>query len=297
MTPERTLAVVVVNYNSAGLVSNLHRSLAATRGTFRMYVVNNSPSEDLDAWLSSLPVARNVSTVVVEPGRNLGFGAGCNEGIRCAQRDGHRYAWLLNPDAEVMELDFPQFWRDVDSARDAVLWATRVQAGDSVRDGVSHLSLWTGRVRPRPGPRTVSFANGNSVVVHIDRFTKIGGFASDYFLYFEEPDVSMRLNGRSTVVPVLTSAAIRHDGGGSTGSRRGSSRSATTALHANRSAIIFFRRWLPWRLPIALVARTGLTVLRLPRSPHLAIAGARGLLAGCRSTLSPRQSHDRQAVG
>ncbi|NKY39472.1 glycosyltransferase family 2 protein, partial [Cellulomonas septica] len=275
MTEE--IGVVVVNYASGTHTLALLESLRGRDGIGPVVVVDNSPEPDPST--RAIEAVAGVDVTVVRPGRNIGFGAGNNVGLRALHDRGVDVAWLLNPDARVLAFTSGAVHDALRQAPDEVVLGTSVRASDRTREGVSGLSGWTGRVCP-PERAWVTFVNGSSMVVRVRELLALGGFDESYFLYCEEPDLALRTSppgARPVTVPEL---CVSHDGGGSTGSRRDVSRSTVTAYHANRSMVLLFARFRRTRLPAVVVARSVGGLVALCREPAVGRSWLRGLGSG-----------------
>lgn len=101
------IAVVIVNYRTAALVTECLASLDVERRSgagLRVIVVDNDSRDGSAESLEAVIVREgwDWATLVRSP-TNGGFGTGCNLGIEHALRDGEaRAVWLLNPDTRVM---------------------------------------------------------------------------------------------------------------------------------------------------------------------------------------------------
>ena len=89
------LSVVVVSYNTAGLLERCLRSIRAhAPAGAEVFVVDNA-SHDGSAGLVR---ERFPDVTLIANDRNVGFGAACNQAIR---RASGRYLAFVNSDAEV----------------------------------------------------------------------------------------------------------------------------------------------------------------------------------------------------
>ena len=99
MDDELVISVIVVMYNSAALLPDLLRSLPfGLRGLHWSLVLVDNASTD-----GSAEVARQLApeATVVATGRNGGYAAGINAGVRAAPD--HDAVLILNPDARLVD--------------------------------------------------------------------------------------------------------------------------------------------------------------------------------------------------
>ncbi len=278
-----TLGIVVVNYRSVVDVEGLARSVPARlapRLTAFCVVDNSDVPEDF-ARAAAILAARGVHIDVVYPGENLGFGRANNVGLRHVARAGCDVAWFLNPDTRIVDADPGALERGLRAEPDAVLLGTGVVTASGVRAGLSTLSLRTGRVVPPTsrGP-VIAFVNGNSMLARIPELLELGGFDERFFLFFEEADLALRSQAADRPLGLVAGITIAHDGGGSTGSRRGERRSEVAVHHAHRSCVLFFAKHRPHRLVPVIGARLANCARLLASEPRIGRAAIRGTLGG-----------------
>jgi GT2 family glycosyltransferase len=216
------LAVVVVSYGPADLLRRTLAPAGLPGEDVLVVVVDNLSSAANRRAVEELGAA--CGWLVVGMPDNRGFGAACNAGIAAARDAGCRTFLMLNPDAvitpevvaelrahslrEPMALISPQL---VDSDGEVVFRAGRLD----LRDGRN-------RRRPEGGPTEPGdWLCGACVVLHDELLARIGGFAEDYFLYWEDVDLGYRAVADrfpERVVPVDASrspaeiaAIVRHE--------------------------------------------------------------------------------------
>lgn len=188
---------VVVSYNSE---ADLRRQLswAPLREAFGRVVVVDNDSAD-----GSVAVAEQAGVEVAQTGRNAGFGAAANLGVRAT---GSEHVAILNPDVLVddpaqtarLAARFEADPRAGLIAPALVLPDGRVQ--DSARAIPAPVELVRrrltgaelGAVRPE-GLETVPWVVAAFIVVRRTAFDEVDGFDEAYRLYFEDVDLCVRL--------------------------------------------------------------------------------------------------------
>ena len=89
------ISIVIVNWNSGGLLEKCIRSLSANAEDCQVTIVDNASADSsLDFLDCSAPVVS-----ILRNERNLGFAAGCNLGWRASNGD---HVLFLNPDTECL---------------------------------------------------------------------------------------------------------------------------------------------------------------------------------------------------
>jgi GT2 family glycosyltransferase len=238
----RTLSICIVTYLPAPAVlsatlASLETALLrlqAERGyTTTLWIVDNSPLRSLPAM--PLRIAGQVHTLHGQG--NIGFGRGHN--LCLDQEDGvGELHLILNPDVELDEDALVAAVGFMDNHPDCVLLSPDARADDGTRQhlckrypSVLDLALrgfapaWLRRLFDKrlasyemreQDPATVCWAapivSGCFMMLRGDAFRRLGGFDPQFFLYFEDFDLSLRAAtlGRIAAVP---SVRIVHHGG------------------------------------------------------------------------------------
>src|SRR5262245_33860172 len=93
------IAVVVVTYNSAGILGDCLRSIAAsTVDLAAVVVVDNASTDDSVAVANA---AADLPLVVVQMGRNAGYGAAVNAGTAMLDDCKYDAIFVMNPDCRL----------------------------------------------------------------------------------------------------------------------------------------------------------------------------------------------------
>jgi N-acetylglucosaminyl-diphospho-decaprenol L-rhamnosyltransferase len=228
------VAVVVVTYNSAGLladlVSSLPRGLAGL--AWRLIFVDNASSD------ASVETARLLApgATIVETGRNGGYAAGINAGVAAAGSPS--YILILNPDVRLdhgcvaaliaavrrpntgiaVPLLVDAKGDRIDSLRreptiirvvaDAVLGARRAGRiwglGEVVTDEEKYQT-----------ETVTDWAEGSTLLVSRECWARCGPWDESYFLYSEETDFALRARDAGLVTRYTPAARAQHLEGGS----------------------------------------------------------------------------------
>ena len=291
------LAVVVVNYGTADL---LRRNLAPVQlqdVDAEVVVVDNLSTADERRAVTELAAAEGWHLVAMPD--NRGFGVAVNAGVAAAQERGCVTFCLLNPDAVVTAGVLAELRNH--SLREPMSLigpAIDTSAGDPWFHG-SRLYLRDGRLqggarRPGGSGADVDWLTAACLVVHQELFDRIGGFSDEYFMYWEDVDLSYRatLAGGRTVL--RSDLVIVHDEGGSQGPQHGRAKSALYYRYNCRNRLLFAARNLRRRELLGWILRTPAVsweiVLRggrrqLLRSPRPLVAAMSGSLAGLGAAL------------
>lgn len=219
------ISVLIVNHNGGEWLGRCLGELHALEGSpFEEVIVADNASTDgsLSAVRRDFPSVR-----VLALGENLGFGAANNRAAALARGD---RLLLLNSDAWPLPGCLPALDRalDLDPRRGWVSprlsyldgrrqfhWApTTSVLGEAVqmvrnrfeaRSWAHRLGLW-----PEPGWFTAACA-----LLRREAFESVGGFDEDYFLYFEDVDLCLRLRRAGWHLAEAPDARAVHVKGGS----------------------------------------------------------------------------------
>lgn len=216
----------------------------------------------------SEPVARGVRLVILQTGFNGGFAYGSNIGIRYALRCGDcNYVWLLNNDTVVAPDALTHMIDRMRQNPDAgMCGSTLLYYGDpnSVQTCAGkRLNLFTSAIRVVGKGRTTSdlpsieyvekainYIEGASMLVRREFLEKVGLLDERYVLYWEEVDWAMR--GKKLFRLLYSPlSVVYHKEGKSIGSHQNKCmRSLLSEKYIARNRILFFRKFLPWRVPL-----------------------------------------------
>lgn len=179
------ITVVLVTYQSAHCIPQLSRCLAQFP---HVTIVDNSSTDDtVTQFQKYLPQAKLILNE-----RNYGFGAANNRGIEASNTE---FLLLLNPDCIIDTNAAISLIHCADTNPTAVLIAPQLNN----RKGEIDLSYswtpgcWRARGPQADGDLCVGFASGACMLIRQDAMLKIKGFDEDFFLYYEDTDLCLRL--------------------------------------------------------------------------------------------------------
>lgn len=256
-----TLTVIIVSYNCRADLDACLRSLAAAppRVPYTVTVVDNGSTDGTPAFVR----AQWPKVVLIEPGRNLGFGPANNLGLRSTTGT---FVLFLNPDALVRAGAIDRLLDHLAAHANVAAAGPRIVDGDG-RAELSFGSMMTPwaelrqKVLVHGHARSVPLVHGH--VEHVTRVSKpvdwvsgacllarradldaVGGFDERFFLYTEDVDLCAAFRARGRTVWFLADAEIVHRRG-----RSGASAPAATRRAYRRSHVAFYEkhhpRWAP----------------------------------------------------
>ena len=240
------IVVVVLNYKTPELSVIAAQSAAAAMGAFGgaiLLVDNDSPDESFQKMQHGVQAASwpdHLNVQVLQSGRNGGFGAGNNFGIRaglaiCPEAE---FVYILNPDAQVEKGAIDALVDYLNANPKAAIAGSWIYG----EDGADHCSAFRFpglasefeaairmgpvtkilknyvlpmHVPPASGP--VGWIVGASMLARTDVLTDIGLFDETFFLYFEETDLCLRAHRAGHEVHFVRESRVCHIGSVSTG--------------------------------------------------------------------------------
>ncbi|MEO6654431.1 MAG: glycosyltransferase family 2 protein [Ilumatobacteraceae bacterium] len=238
------VSVVIVAYGTGRVIVETIASLstAATDLTIEVIVVDN-PHPAVPGR-SAMELSLSTAGVqVVAPGRNLGFGGGCEAGALVARAD---VLAFVNPDVLVPDGWLEPLVAALDTPGVAIAVPVLVDPDDAVQEAGQRVLADGATVPIRHAPdhvTTVDYASGACWVVTARMHERLGGFDPLYHpAYFEDVDLALRARSMGLRCVVEPAVRVVHLGGQGTPDR---------IRPASAQRDILLQRWpdLRWRQP------------------------------------------------
>ena len=221
------VSIIIVNYNTEGLVIDCIRSICEkTDGIdYEIIVIdNNSPN-----GISMLEKTYGNVVNIVKLQENIGFGRANNEGIKIANG---RNIFLLNPDTILINNAVKILSDFLDkNAKVGVCGGNLYDEENKpthsympilpgIRWEINQLlrwKLWKNWIYDRNfmynhsgKPIKVGYITGADMMIRKDVINKSGGFDKDFFMYYEETELTWRIKKLGYEVYNLPQAKIQH---------------------------------------------------------------------------------------
>lgn len=230
------VTIVCVTYQSRAVMASLARTVRAFP---RVLVIDNASTDGtlIEAG-QRIPHAQ-----LVQRKENAGFGKACNEAVA---RVTTPLTLLLNPDCEIS----PETLRMLVATLDRYSSAA-VVSPQSWRPGNKPQKCFRAPFYEKAGKKPYRLAdatcsthwlNGCCLLLRTEAFRQIGGFDEQFFLFYEDDDLCLRLRSAGFECLLEPAAHVRHAGGAS--SAPSARTSFTRSFHYARSRHLAIRKYL-----------------------------------------------------
>jgi len=222
---EPRVSVVIVNWRAPDdTLAAIECLRLQTCQPHRTYIVDNGSA---DGSLQKLETAGAgfVDTAVLANSENLGFGGGCNRGLKEALTDGCAFIWLLNNDA----IPAPDCLgalvstaMDNPNAGMVGSWVTNPDQPSHDHAG-SWMHPWLLSCRRVQTTHDLerypySWVTAASVLIRTEAILESGLFDEAYFMYWEDADLAMRIRSAGYGITIAKDARVVHRAGTSSAS-------------------------------------------------------------------------------
>ena len=219
------LAVVILNYNGASMLSRFLPSVLKYSPGAEIVVADNASTDDSVAVLAAgFPSVR-----LIRLDRNYGFADGYNKALEQVDAE---YFLLLNSDVEVTQGWLEPLLSFMESNPDAVACQPKILAYNN-KTHFEYAGAAGGFIDRYGYPYCrgrlfdtveedngqyndvcrVFWATGAAMMVRSDAFRKAGGFDGRFFAHMEEIDLCWRMLARGGEIYVVPQSMVYHVGG------------------------------------------------------------------------------------
>lgn len=238
----KKVVVVVLNWNgwrdTQACIASLQN---LDYPNFGLIVVDNGSTDGSQGHIE----ARFPAIKVLQTGANLGFGGGCNAGIRQALDQGAVYVWLLNSDATVDVNALTEMVRVAEEQALVGAVGSVLYEADKPEQiqlwGGGKVQLWTGFSRHQKSSAQLDFISGASMLLRREALVQVGLFDDKtFFMYWEDSDLGFRLRQAGWQLAVAEKSYVWHKLSASLGKG-----SRQLDVYFTRSGVRFLRRYSP----------------------------------------------------
>jgi GT2 family glycosyltransferase len=224
----------------------------------------------------------------IESDSNGGFASGNNIGLNfCLQQPDFEYAWLLNNDTVVnpdslssMMSSISMLDKDHPDLKFGLYGHRLTHYYNPTTDQVSYYSFskhnaTVKAIKTKDTDCIVLkesdkfYPCGASMFVSKDFLTAVGLLAEDYFLYYEEPDWSIRAYRKGYAIAIFNNIPVFHKEGASAGSSvDGRQRSELSDYYIIKNRFTIVRKFFPQQLVFVYLTMLVIAINRLLRGQY-----------------------------
>lgn len=291
MTSHTTSVILLCLESPADTISCIESLLQATIMPDTILVCDNGSSEktqfsillwakshfepdqilDLESYRAT-NIRDSAKFIFIRNGRNVGFSAGNNPGIKYALAAESDFVWLLNSDTVVQHDTLEKLFSCAQNESTGIFGSTIVYADDrktvQCAGGCSYNPLTTiysyalgghslDHVLTTPDKLAFDYAYGASMFIRREVFEKCGLLNEDLFIFYEEPDLCTRAKSQGFAISWCKESIVFHKVSQTIGRADSKDRKKITFAnyHENLSTLLFTRKHYPYLLPFAMVFR------------------------------------------
>ena len=220
------VSIVIPNWNGGEMLAEVLRGLEGQEyGSYDAIVVDDASTDG--SLEHAQQQCRPFRTVVQE--QNRGFAASCNAGAEAA---GGELIAFLNNDAVPEPTWLRELVDSIDRHPEAACVDSKLyrRGSDRVIDGAGDAFTWGLKAYRRgAGARDegqysqeeqILLASGAACLWRAEAFRRLGGFAEEFFAYYEDVDLSLRARRAGYEIWFAPAAIAWHAGGASTAAAR-----------------------------------------------------------------------------
>lgn len=199
-----SLAIIVLNWNGADDTLNCVESLQQQTLRPEIIIVDNNSSDDsVERFEDHVKSQKKDAPILIKNSQNLGFAGGINTGLVYAKEHNFEYIGVLNPDAIADKKWCRALVDELSTHLDCGIATGIMQRRDgktldTTGDFYTTWGLPGPRNRDEPiknapsKPGEVFGATGGGAIYRAAIFDDIDMFDEDFFMYYEDVDLSFR---------------------------------------------------------------------------------------------------------
>jgi GT2 family glycosyltransferase len=207
---------LTVNYYSSEFIKKLIQSINCNIQQQKIIILNNSILDtDINQFASA-------STHIINSKDNLGFGAGCNIGIKYIFNINPKaIIWLINPDATIHKNAVQYVFRCFENDSSIAILGTKIQnSNGKIWFSSGSFNKWTGNLKhisqeqqfygENIGTQRSRWVCGCSLIINLTQFDQCPQFDNSYFLYAEDADLCERYYQKGYHIAITNHILVTH---------------------------------------------------------------------------------------
>lgn len=278
------VSVIIINYNTIRLTIQCIQSILdfTTGVTYEIIVIDNNSGDDIEAAVAEHFGGCDIDITCKKLDGNIGFGRANNEGFKIAHG---RNVFCLNPDTILKNNAIKILSDFIDAHPEAGvcggnIYSLDMQPNHSFKrflpgfewewhlltfQKFEKLFYGNGTEFNNTGkPMEVGYITGADMMMRRSDAEHLGGFSPEFFMYYEETDLCLRMRKSGKKIVSVPEARIVHLEGASFGKRETSiNKGAIERSEVGRLTYYRLNKSLPERCIINAVYRLALCVNKL----------------------------------
>jgi len=260
----KSVALILLNWNTPQYTADCIKSVLeyCSPEHFDIIVTDNGSTDgSLQILQSQFP-----NLIYLDNKENLGFAEGNNRAIEYSIGNGYAYSLIMNTDT-LVDSDIVSKLRqhmqshpEAAAVQPAIYWMhdrTKIWNGDSYVNfvlGYTYNKKNTPESLDEQVYKKVEWVTGCCCMIRNEVLKITGGFNKQFFLYYEDVELSFRLRSEGYELHYLPSCKMYHEAGASGKEKKGNEGTLSPIIHyyVNRNKIWFLRQYgKPLYYPLA----------------------------------------------
>lgn len=205
------ISIIIVNYNTFNEIVKCINSIKLYQPVINYEIIivdNNSKERDIDTLTKIFP-----EIILIFSKENNGFGAGCNIGARKAKG---KYLLFLNPDTIMKGNIFDELYEFMNKTTEAIaispnfkypngqqgyvfnyfpnlIWEVYDLLGRGYKYRINKFNKKIIKAAAEKKAINVDWLTGACLLVKSESFFFVNGFDENFFLYYEDVDIQLRM--------------------------------------------------------------------------------------------------------
>lgn len=208
------VSIIIVTYNSQKYISDCLKTVFKTDYKhYEVIVVDNKSS---DSSIKIVSEFKNVRLVISD--KNLGYAGGNNLGAKYAKG---KYLIVLNPDTQVSKnwlqplVDIIKTKSDIAICQPKIMLLAKQNCINLTGKLTHYLGFEYGDnylAKDIDLPlQEITSVSGSAFLINSSVFKKIHGFDNDFFMYYEDGDLSWRIRSLGLKILLVPQSVVYHD--------------------------------------------------------------------------------------
>ena len=251
----KPVALILLNWNTPEYTADCIKSVLeyCNPDHFDIIVTDNGSTDgSLELLQSQFP-----DLIYLDNKENLGFAEGNNRAIAYSISNDYTYSLIMNTDTLVDSdiiskmLQHLQNHPEAAAVQPAIYWMhdrNKIWNGDSYVNfvlGFTYNKKNTPESSDEQDYKKVEWVTGCCCLIKNEVLKQIGGFNKEFFLYYEDVELSFRLRAQGYELHYLPSCKMYHEAGASGKAQQNNEGTLNPVIHyyVNRNKIWFLRRY------------------------------------------------------